>query len=46
MEISDKELYLLSKLIADPSLLVFLVSMAVVAFALFIVYKAIKPPKD
>ncbi|MBT3046073.1 MAG: hypothetical protein AB2593_00020 [Candidatus Thiodiazotropha sp.] len=36
------EVALLDKLLANPSLLEFLVSMGVVAFALFIVYEVIK----
>lgn len=43
MDMTSKGLELFEKLLGDPSLLIFLVSMAVVAFALFIVYVAIKP---
>ena len=45
MNFYEKVLVVLEKLIAEPSLLIFLVSMCVVAFALFVVYHAIKVRK-
>ena len=42
MEISEKLLDILAVLLNDPSLLVYLVAMVVVAYALFVVHQAIK----
>ena len=45
MSFYEKVLVILEKLIAEPTLLIFLVSMCVVAFALFVAYHAIKLQK-